>query len=165
MCAKQIKSKERVKNQGEVFTNKRGVNAMIDLLPNMTIDMTFLEPTCVDCETEYFNGETWKPISQYTLGEKVLIFNGTGSELCLPLKYMKVKTNENFYIFEGQKLNMALSKEHTVLYYQRGDSGHIKKERAESVFNKYERDSNGFRGLIPTAWDGEGTKELFIQDL
>lgn len=42
----QIKSKERVKNQGEVFTNEREVNAMLDLIPNLTIDMTFLEPTC-----------------------------------------------------------------------------------------------------------------------
>lgn len=43
---KQIKSKERVKNQGEVFTNSREVNAMLDLIPKITIDMTFLEPTC-----------------------------------------------------------------------------------------------------------------------
>lgn len=42
----QIKSKERVKNQGEVFTNAREVNAMLDLIPDLTIDMTFLEPTC-----------------------------------------------------------------------------------------------------------------------
>lgn len=42
----QIKSKERVKNVGEVFTNKREVKAMLDLLPPMTIEMTFLEPTC-----------------------------------------------------------------------------------------------------------------------
>lgn len=42
----QIKSKERVKNQGEVFTNSREVNAMLDLLPPMTIEMTFLEPSC-----------------------------------------------------------------------------------------------------------------------
>ena len=43
---KQIKSKERVKNCGEVFTRTEEVNSMLDLLPNMTIDMTFLEPTC-----------------------------------------------------------------------------------------------------------------------
>lgn len=42
----QIKSKDRVKNQGEVFTNPREVNAMLDLLPPMTIEMTFLEPSC-----------------------------------------------------------------------------------------------------------------------
>lgn len=42
----QIKSKDRVKENGEVFTNSREVNAMLDLLPPMTIEMTFLEPTC-----------------------------------------------------------------------------------------------------------------------
>ena len=43
---KQIKSKDRVKERGEVFTNAKEVNAMLDLIPNITIDMTFLEPTC-----------------------------------------------------------------------------------------------------------------------
>lgn len=42
----QIKSKDRVKNQGEVFTNSREVNAMLDLLSPITIEMTFLEPSC-----------------------------------------------------------------------------------------------------------------------
>ena len=42
----QVKSKDRVKNHGEVFTNEREVKAMLDLLQPMTIEMTFLEPTC-----------------------------------------------------------------------------------------------------------------------
>jgi len=42
----QIKSKERVRDLGEVFTNEREVNAMLDLIPNITIEMTFLEPSC-----------------------------------------------------------------------------------------------------------------------
>lgn len=46
MGDKQIISKERVRSRGEVFTNNREVNAMLDLLPPMTIEMTFLEPTC-----------------------------------------------------------------------------------------------------------------------
>lgn len=41
-----IKTKDRVRELGEVFTNEREVNAMLDLIPNLTIDMTFLEPTC-----------------------------------------------------------------------------------------------------------------------
>ncbi|MFB9120963.1 hypothetical protein ACFFUE_07135 [Bergeyella porcorum] len=43
---KQIRSKKRVKDLGEVFTNEREVNAMLDLIPNITIEMTFLEPSC-----------------------------------------------------------------------------------------------------------------------
>lgn len=42
----QVKSKERVKKYGEVYTRLQEVNAMLDLLPDITIDMTFLEPAC-----------------------------------------------------------------------------------------------------------------------
>lgn len=45
---KQIKSKKRVKEYGEVFTSKKTVNEMLDLLPKEVFEpnKTFLEPTC-----------------------------------------------------------------------------------------------------------------------
>lgn len=45
---KQVKSKERVADHGEVFTNEREVNAMLDLVKQETerIDSRFLEPAC-----------------------------------------------------------------------------------------------------------------------
>ena len=45
---KQIKSKTRVRDKGEVFTNEREVNAMLDLVKQETerIDSKFLEPAC-----------------------------------------------------------------------------------------------------------------------
>ena len=48
--ASQIKSKERVSAHGEVFTNPREVNAMLDLVKAETerIDSRFLEPACGD---------------------------------------------------------------------------------------------------------------------
>lgn len=48
--SKQVKSKERVANFGEVFTNEREVNAMLDLVKAETenIESTFLEPACGD---------------------------------------------------------------------------------------------------------------------
>lgn len=48
MSNKQIKSKSRVKEHGEVYTNPREVNAMLDLVKNdsYNIDSTFLEPAC-----------------------------------------------------------------------------------------------------------------------
>ena len=44
----QIKSKYRVTNHGEVFTNEREVNGMLDLVKNETerLDSRFLEPAC-----------------------------------------------------------------------------------------------------------------------
>ena len=43
---KQVKSKKRVADHGEVFTNDREVNAMLDLVKQETerIDSRFLEP-------------------------------------------------------------------------------------------------------------------------
>lgn len=43
---KQIKSKKRVSTYGEVFTNEREVNAMLNLIPEISITTTFLEPAC-----------------------------------------------------------------------------------------------------------------------
>jgi hypothetical protein len=47
---KQIKSKKRVAEHGEVFTNAREVNAMLDLVKDESerIDSRFLEPACGD---------------------------------------------------------------------------------------------------------------------
>ena len=46
----QIKSKQRVADHGEVFTSRREVNAMLDLVKHETerIDSRFLEPACGD---------------------------------------------------------------------------------------------------------------------
>lgn len=46
--AAQVKSKKRVTDHGEVFTNDREVNAMLDLVKQETerIDSRFLEPAC-----------------------------------------------------------------------------------------------------------------------
>lgn len=50
MVRKQIKTKERVQNHGEVFTNEREVKAMCDMVDHETkrIDSRFLEPACGD---------------------------------------------------------------------------------------------------------------------
>ena len=50
MAKSQIKSKDRVADHGEVFTNEREVNAMLDLVKNesFNIESTFLEPACGD---------------------------------------------------------------------------------------------------------------------
>ena len=45
---KQVKSKERIADHGEVFTLEQEVNAMLDLVKQETerIDSRFLEPAC-----------------------------------------------------------------------------------------------------------------------
>lgn len=48
MVNEQVKSRKRVADHGEVFTSKREVNAMLDLVKQETerIDSRFLEPAC-----------------------------------------------------------------------------------------------------------------------
>ena len=48
MEERQIKSRQRVAERGEVFTAEREVNAMLDLVKQETerIDSRFLEPAC-----------------------------------------------------------------------------------------------------------------------
>ena len=50
MAAKQVKSRQRVADHGEVFTAEREVKAMCDLVKQETerIDSRFLEPACGD---------------------------------------------------------------------------------------------------------------------
>lgn len=45
---KQVKSKQRVSNYGEVYTAEREIQSMLNLLPESTFDIktTFLEPAC-----------------------------------------------------------------------------------------------------------------------
>ena len=48
LIKKQVKSKKRVADHGEVFTAEREVNAMLDLVKQETerIESRFLEPAC-----------------------------------------------------------------------------------------------------------------------
>ena len=50
MAEKQVRSRQRVIDHGEVFTAEREVNAMLDLVKNETerIESRFLEPACGD---------------------------------------------------------------------------------------------------------------------
>ena len=50
MTERQVKSRKRVADHGEVFTAEREVNAMLDLVKQETerIDSRFLEPACGD---------------------------------------------------------------------------------------------------------------------
>ena len=50
MTERQVKSKQRVAEHGEVFTSEREVNAMLDLVKQETerVDSRFLEPACGD---------------------------------------------------------------------------------------------------------------------
>lgn len=52
MKINQVKSKERVKKYGEVYTRMQEVNAMLDLLPDIAIDLSIkrgIEAMSINC--------------------------------------------------------------------------------------------------------------------
>lgn len=77
---------------------------------------------CVDADTEYFNGNTWKRISEYRRdsNEKVLQYNENGfAELVEPINYIvndNVGTLKRFKNSTG--LDMVLSGDHRMFLYK-----------------------------------------------
>ena len=129
------------------------------LLKYEEFDTAIWEPACVDSETEFFNGNEWKKISDFQYGEKVLCFDGKNGVLLEPIKYHKKYTNEDLCYFSNSKLDMVFSEEHKVVYEHRRHKK-ICFDFAKNVFQKYEKDSNGFRGKILTTFNLNGTLEI-----
>ena len=72
---------------------------------------------CVDKDTEFFNGNEWKKISEWNENDKVLQYNKDGSaKLVTPSRYIK-KPCEWFWHFETKYgLSQTLSDDHNVVY-------------------------------------------------
>lgn len=77
---------------------------------------------CVDADTEYFNGNKWKKISDYkrASGEKILQYNENGTaELVEPIGYI---VNDNVKILKhftnSYGLDMVLSDDHRMFVYK-----------------------------------------------
>ena len=75
MDKNRINSKERIRNHGEVFTQEREVNAMLDLVRNETerIESRFLEPACG-------NGNFLAPILERKLAKVKEKYNSSQAE-------------------------------------------------------------------------------------
>lgn len=107
---------------------------------------------CVDAETEYFNGTEWKKMPDYVDGEGVLTWYPDGhAAVEVPKRYINVPSDEPFYHYTSNTLDMCLSASHRVIYEV---SHHVKgsplrEKTCKEVFEKWNADSNGFRGRIP----------------
>lgn len=121
---------------------------------------TVLDFACVDDETEFFNGKVWKSIADYKDGEKVLQYNEDGTaELVDPLKYINYKSDDPFYLYEGARINSALTGNHKVVYKNRVKDT---KELEEGLnFTTMENVvSSDFRGRIPLNFNYNGDYKL-----
>ena len=121
------------------------------------------ETGCVDSDTEFFNGECWKPISQYQKGEKALQYNLDGTAtLVEPLRYIK-EPCDMFYKFKtSYGISQMLSPEHRVVYLSKDKnkrkSNHLLEIQMKDMYEKNAKNCNGFTGKFITSftYDGKG---------
>ena len=107
---------------------------------------------CVDSETEYFNGEEWKKISEYTEGEKVLQYNEDGTaELVTPSEYIKEEIDFFYHMKTKFGVNQMLSPEHRVIYLSKHKK--IMEMAAEDLYSVVNKSKSGSSRKIITTFD------------
>lgn len=111
---------------------------------------------CVDKDTEFFNGKTWKPISEYEQGEKVLIYNeDRTASLETPLEFIK-QPCEELVRFHNTRIDQCLSLDHTCVYLS--SKRNLVKRQLSNIIQRHSENKNGFPGRFITTFDysGEG---------
>lgn len=118
---------------------------------------------CVDEETEYFNGKEWKKIKDYQNGESVLTWYPDGhAKIELPKRYINEPADEPFFHYVSNTLDMCLSGSHNIVYEvaHKVKGSPLRKTPCYKVFEKWNKDSNGFRGRIPLTFSLKENVEI-----
>ena len=119
---------------------------------------------CVDCDTEYFNGNGWVKISDYKYGDKVLQFtNEWKAELVNPLEYIKLSCDKMTRYKTKYGIDMVLSDEHNVLYIDTSHNHHnywknvnLLKIKESEMRARHIKNKSGFTGKFLTTFDYDG---------
>lgn len=137
--------------QGFMFTDEQ--RAAIKLsLDNHVMALTG-GAGCVDCDTEFFDGQKWKKISEYEVGDKVLQYNKDGSAtLVNPIRYIKQEKEYLWHFNTKYGLDQCLSENHNCILIS--PKNKIKEELFESVMNR--QNNLQFRDRFITSFDYEG---------
>lgn len=108
---------------------------------------------CVDCETQYFNGEEWKYISEYSDGEKVLSYTDDGEgKLVVPQRYIKIPCNEMWHFETKYGINQTVCDEHRIVYWT--PKGVKRECNIDEIIKK--QDKNGWHGRFKTSFKYSG---------
>ena len=110
---------------------------------------------CVDCDTEFFNGYTWKKISEYQEGDKVLQWNNGKGELVDPINYIKLPCDTLYHFETKYGLDQCLSNEHTIYYLGDGGKGNLCSCSFEEFKHRHEMSKTGFTGRFITTFSYE----------
>ena len=150
--AKEVLAKVE-EEQGFGFTEEQ--NAAIWNTLNSQFSILTGAAGCVDCDTEFFNGERWKRIADYQEGEKVLQYNPETktAQLVTPLRYIK-QNCEEFWHIQGRIFDQCVSDDHLMVYH-RSRTDNLITEPAETFVPKIQK---GYYCTTPSGFffDGPG---------
>ena len=80
---------------------------------------------CVDCDTEFFTGQSWKRIADYIEGDKILQYNDDGTaELVEPLAYIKKPCDKLWHFETKYGLNQTVCEEHKIITWSQKGRKH-----------------------------------------
>lgn len=114
------------------------------------------DSSCVDDETEYFNGYEWKSIKDYQEGDMVLQYNEDGTaSLVEPLDYIHYKSDEPFYKYKNYNIEQCLTGNHKIVYRNRVNETSILEDKVRFV-TVDEIQGRDFRGRIPLTFRRDG---------
>lgn len=122
--------------------------------------------SCVDGETEFFNGTGWKKISDYVKGDRVLQYNSDKSaELVIPERYIKEPCNE-FIKFQNSygTWSQVVTEDHDMVYLT--SKGNVAKKKASDVAKIHFELPHGFRGKFIPSFNLSGEvsyDEMFLR--
>ena len=108
---------------------------------------------CVDSDTEFLTSEGWVRFSEYKEGNKVAEYCPFSDTIkfSTPLEYIKLPCKE-LTLLKGKGMEMCLSDEHTVLYWNDGFKTHKTLPFSE-VKNRHESSkTKGWTGKIKTTY-------------
>ena len=147
------KVSEQEKKQGFEFTDeqKAGIKLGLD---NQVCYITG-PAGCVDCDTEFFNGEGWKKISEYIPGDKVLQWETTGkAKLVKPLAYIKSPCDYLYHFETKYGVNQTVCENHRIIYET--PKGIFKETNILNIKQKQENPHSGWDGKFYTSFDFNG---------
>lgn len=142
------------------------IDAMIDGVGKGELLIATGGTGCVPAYTEFFTGTGWKPISEYSVGDKVLQYNEDGSaSLVDPLAYVKIETSDPFNRFKNTSVDMELSDEHRMVFISR-KTGKLLSKSAQQVVETTETTERGYRsGGVLSTMSTTGTVDEFDERL
>lgn len=131
-----------------------GIKPLDDALNKLyygTLTVLSGRPGCVDSETEFFNGEKWKKISDYEDSDMVLQYNADGTaSLVYPEQYHKYECDSFWELKSSNGINQMVSDEHNMVYITQ--DGTIAKKNIVELINS--KDSAKF--LTTFNYSGRG---------